>query len=442
MISSNNIALHASEFKANPLVNVFLGGLMDDVENTMNSIIQNAENATINVEIEAGRQLTIAIQNAKNAYQESLQMSVDKVETAIQDRLKQLDGMVQLFQAKNMELIKKMAQDVQLFINSLPFSKLNPQLKEASPKYVVLDSNSPDLRVNFSGNFPFSADPKYPPTLTFNNKPFKKIDSTTLNFIFEGPVDALFPKSTNAPTDKYAYSVGKLEIPWDNTENLPWYKRLLGYTDTKTYEYDILETALPLSPGRITAIYTSSQSGDPIRKRYVSATIHEDANHAYRKGKCGYSDVHRFSFNPDPEFKVILGTQALIVHPGAHGNHHEFIDGVSEMGVNARIEMDACSGKHMGIIDFHVEFDEIKPTTVEKIQQLPINLKWGESQVLPIKDANHGRLIKVVFASFDGLTNEFGTNTDLSNRYIKIYNQGDSLKLQAQPPADIALLKI
>lgn len=442
MISNNNFALHASEFNANPLVNAFLGGLMDDVENTMNSIIQNAENATINVEMEAGRQLAMAIQNAKNAYQESLQMTVDKVETAIQDRLKQLDGMVQTFQAKNMDFIKKMAQDVQIFINSLPFSKLNPQLKEASPKYVVVDSTSPNLRVNFSGNFPCSADPKYPPTLTFNNKPFMKIDSTTLSFTFEGSVDALFPNSTNSPTDKYAYSVGKLEIPWDNTENLPWYKRALGYTDTKTYEYNILENALPLSPGRITAIYTSSQNGDPIRKRYVSDTISENASHAYQKGRCGYSDVHRFTFNPDPGFKVILGTQVLRVHPGAHGNHHEFIDGVSEMGVNARIEMDVCSGKHMGIIDFHVEFDEIKPTTVEKIQQVPVNLKWGESQVLPIKDANNGRLIKVVFTSFDGLNNEFGTNTDLSNRFIKIYNQGDSLKLEAPPPADIALLKI
>ncbi len=451
----SSFELHPTEFDSNPIVSFFLDGLIKDVKDAMDSMIQKAENGVLEIEMEAGRQLT-----EKKTIQD-----VDKV---IKDKLLELEGMVQVFQARNQDLLKKMTSVVTQFLLTLPFANIQPQLREAFPKAIVRgayytavkaklnpksevdvvtpsksDSKSEvsdDVFLEFAGVFPFSSDPKFPPVFKINNKAFTLVDNTTQKLTFKGSAKDIFPDQT-IPDDRFAYAVGELQIPWDNTSNLSILWRALGYTDYRTYVYKDLVISLPASPGKLTAIYSDTKQGQPEVKKYIGMQINEDASHAYHKGHCAEDDIHKFSFSPETGFDFVVGTQGLSVAPGAHGRHYEKITNVTPDKIDVEIGMDRCSGKHMGIISFHVEAQQIKPTYNQVVRQEPVELKWGMQKVVPLQ--NDGNLVKLLYKAFDSADiYEFGPDTNLDNRYVKVIKKGDNLEITAIPPDDIAALKV
>ena len=121
--------------------------------------------------------------------------------------------------------------------------------------------------------------------------------------------------------------------------------------------------------------------------------------------------------------------------PGAHGNHRESITSVGPNRVDVQVTLDACSGKHMGIIDFCVKFKQIQLTTQDILTQKEVNLKWGDADVLPLVDSTGATLMQIEFNAYDGTRTVFGPVTDLtSSRYIKVMNQGSNLQIKAEIP--------
>lgn len=430
-------------FPTNALVSTVLDGLLKQVQNTMDAEIQNAHNSLIDAELFASQQITLAIDNAKNAYKDSLQFTIEKVNQKVLDDLNRIDGMVQEFQQKNAELLKGMSQKVQQFLNTLPFSNLQPQVTTTGPKYIVI-GDQPEINLSFDGNFPGSANTALKkPTLSFNGTPLELTNMTTQNMVFRAPVAKLFPSNPSSQT-LHTYTVGTLEMPFDNTPNLPWYKRVLGYTDTGVYSFRIMEQALPISPGTVTAVYTMDKQAEPEIKRYVSQEIHEDSTHVYSKGHCGYQDIHHYSFTPEEGYSFVLGTQQIArkIIPGhePHGNHYEKFLNVATQNLIVEYGGDRCSGKHMGIVTFTVQANQMKPRKTEVITQDQItDLRWGSSKVISINHPDKGRLFKLVFNAFDGSSTEFATGTDLTNKYIQVHNLGDKVQIKAVPPKDFGL---
>lgn len=440
--SDSNIPYYTNDVI--PTVGGYLDDLFDSVETSINAVIQTAENAILQAEVEAGLQIELAIAAAENAFKDIMQMTIDKVAQAVQDSLNQLNGMVEEFQQRNSDTLTDLTKKVQQYINSFPRSSKAPQVTTSGPNFVVLnsvipsDNNSSEVPLEppvdfiFNGNFPCSGNPAYPPTLEFRGTSLPLVNSTTQSLTFRAKASDIFPQSVE--TNNYAYEVGKLKLPFDDSASLSYWERIRGKKEkTTTYEYKVLETALPKSPGRITAIYSNTIAGEPIQKPFTSSSISTDGNAAYFKGRpCKMWDVHHYSFTPDEGFRFVKGSEVLKVHKGAHGNHYEKISSVQDNEIMTEVGLDACSGKHMGIVSFHVEAQEIQPTTVEVIHQEPINLNWGDSDVIQLNNSN-GRLIKIICALFDGSKIEFGTGTDLNNRYIQVRNEGASVKIQALP---------
>lgn len=429
-MNMNDIPLYPNSMGAMPTVGGYIGDLFDSVETAVNAMIQSATNAALELEIEAGEQLAIAIQNAENAYKDVLELTIDKVEQVVTDSLNQLDGMLEEFQARNQDFLNDVAQRVQVYINSLPRSSKAPQVIKSGPNCVVIDSDKPNF-FTFSGNFPCSADPAYPPKLEFNGVEAPLVNSTTTELTFCAKASDIFP---NGDINQYSYQVGRLKLPFDDSEKLSPADRRRGKKLTTTYEFKILETALPKSPGKITAIYSSIVAGNPIQKTFKSDPVtHYNGSDAYYKGRpCKAWDVHHMSFKPDEGFKFVKGSEVLVRSGGAHGNHYEKFFSTQESEIITEVGLDACSGKHMGDITYHIECQEIQPTKVEVIHQEPINLFWGNSSVLQLNNSN-GRLISIICALFDGSTVTFGPATDLTNRYITVRNEGTSVKIEALP---------
>ena len=63
-------------------------------------------------------------------------------------------------------------------------------------------------------------------------------------------------------------------------------------------------------------------------------------------------------------------------------------------------------------------------------------MKWNETKTLDMKTEG-GILNQIIFEAFDGVRYEFGTVTDLKNRYLKVYNQADKVQIAAIPPNDL-----
>lgn len=433
-ISNSSQTFHATQWESNPTVDLFLKGLSDDVETTVNSVIEAKDNNVMKELLGSSQNIAVAIANAKNVYADYMQMTVDKVEQTVQSKLQEVGNFVNILQQRNPDLLNDIVQRVNDYINSLPFSKIQPRLDSVTPQCIVLDSKA-EVKIDCQGFFPNSDDQKFTPSLSFRND-FKLISATKEKISFLGLVKDIFPQVPYV--DKYSYAVGNLKIPYDNTSNLLPNKE--GQTDIKTFEYRVLENALPMSPGKVTAIYTFCKDGTPVQKPYVSKTFHEDGWASFGRKGCSDWGTKNYTLNPDDGFQFIVGTQSLSVAKGAHGNHSQRITSASTNAINVQIRLDSCGGKHNGIIDWHVEANQIMPTIVMDSRQDLVNINWGETKEVPLNV--NGSLFKIAFSAFDGSYSEFGTEEDLSNRYIKVFNEGSKLRITAVLPDDMTMLKV
>lgn len=433
-VNNNNQPMHATEWGSNPTVEVFLKGLSNDVESTVSAVIDAQNNSVMRTMLDGGQNVAVAVANAKNAYYDYLQTTVSSVDNVAQGKLQEVQSFVGNLQSRDASLLNNIVQNVNDYVKSLPLINNQPRLDSVSPQYILLNSDK-DVVIECNGNFPISDDPNLAPSLTFRNT-FKLLNATKEKLSFVGKIQDIFPQVLSV--DKYSYAVGTLKVPFDNTPNLPWYA--IGKKDIKTFEYRILENALPMSPGKITALYTFTKEGTPVQQPFVSTTVHNDAWAMYGRGSCSHWNVKNYTINPHPGFQFIVGTQRLVLTSQAHGNHAQRISSATPSAITVTVSLDSCSGKHNGIIDWHVEANEIMHTTVEDYHQDLVSLNWGEEKEVPLE--SDGRYLQMSFAAFDGSYSEFGSGEDLSNRYIKVYNEGSKLKIVATSPDDMTLMKV
>ena len=84
------------------------------VQTAVNGVISTAEGALLEAEMEAGSQVALAMQNAKNAYAEMLDKTVDKVDKAVADNLSRINGMIEEFQERNEKFLHEATKKVHL----------------------------------------------------------------------------------------------------------------------------------------------------------------------------------------------------------------------------------------------------------------------------------------------------------------------------------------
>lgn len=403
-----------------PILGTVLDGLMDKINGSIQNAINGVTYSVLTMEVEAGKQVAIAIQNAKEAYADSLNLTVDKVSKAITDKIDQLTNMVQIVEDNNKALLAQAAADAQQLVNTLPFSKQQPQLTTIAPQYVAISSQADTVLVKFSGNFPWSADKRYPTSFTMNGQTCPIFSNTTQALIYTVPVSAF----TNTSLNKCAYVMGKLDVKWSNGWSWPLEK-------VSTAEYNTGIAVLPLSPGNITAYYSTSGL-KRVEKAYSSPTYSFNGNSWYPQR---WVNIPPFTVPPENGWKIDTSIQPrLVMHPGAHGNHTQNIISFDQNGVQVAVGLQCDSGHYMGIISFHIEFTEYQDQPTSTSRAEPITLKWGDSTMLQPQPGE--TIWKVHFSCFDGSENDFGP-ADTGNNYLRLINEGGTLRLIAQPPAQI-----
>lgn len=394
-------------------------GFLDRVDQSIQGAINSAEKAGENLIADAGREVYVAIENAKNAYKDSLKYTVDTLSKAVLLNLDAINSMVQDLESKNADLINKLVGQAQQLINSLPFASRQPQLTFVMPRYAAIGANSTAVHYKFSGNFVDASRDGYAPTFFLNDQPAYCVGHETQRLEFMVSVGAI----KDPAKDKNSYNIGTLNISWDNG----WI-----FSNKTSDQFKVYLGILPLSPGKFTVEYAKSNQVAQ-RKHHVSEKDKEWGDNDYGKGTSWVT--RKDTFYPDSGWQIDVNTVSdPILEPGAHGSHTQEVSKKTKDFVEVTVGLAVNDGKHMGRIEFHEEFDETQNQTVvsKRTQDLPMG--WGDSKVLESNDPSE-TFSKLSVTLFDGTQVEFaGSNSD--NAYVHVSNQNGKFVVSSIIPND------
>ncbi len=196
----------------NPLFSDVLGGFLDRVNQSVQQVIEEGRNAGTELEIEAGREIGLTIENVKNAFHSELKYTVDKVSEQASQALTRLEGVVDEFEKKEERALKELMGRAQQLANTLPFSNKMPQLRHIIPHCLIVSDKKETAIVHFDGNFPWAGKPGFEPKLAFGGESCSIVDNTTNRFSFSLPLEP-FRKSKKT---LFSYRTGQLTISWDD----------------------------------------------------------------------------------------------------------------------------------------------------------------------------------------------------------------------------------
>lgn len=407
------------------MANIILGSVLNSFMDSVNGVIQNAinraETAGENLLIEAGRQVGIAIQNAENAYVNSMNKTMDKVDETVIKGINQITSMVQDLQDRNEKALKEMGDRAQLLIDSLPWHDKQPKLMQVMPRYTVISTITKEIFFQFNGNFEFAGTKGFEPTLVFGDQKFQLAKSETKSLGFE-VINSVFEGSM----ERRSYVVGSLQIPWDDA---PWY---WPWSNKRVDTYKVWLGALPLSPGKITVEYKKAHE-ERRSQPHVSKSLHAEGHYPN-----DWTDRH-FTEMTTLGWQVVPSSSKFVVEkePGRdtpHGNWDKKIsEGIDR--IDCTVACGGWDGKHMGIVDFHLEYTEFQNVTVFSKRQVEITLKWGDSRILE-SDVEGEQFSKLTFVSFDDRIIDFA-GPDTSKPYIKLRDQGGKMVVSAEVPDEV-----
>lgn len=207
--------------------------------------------------VDAARQIHLAIQNVKNAYDNSLKLTMGRLDNTSKKNVEQLQEMVEILQNESIKnllqetgrekekLFTSLAKQAEQLIDSLPVAGHRPLLTRVTPRYIAIGDTSQEATIQFIGNFVDATKEGYEASLVLDGHTFAPVHSTEKELAFKIPFKL-------AQMHEFIYRQGELKVQW---ENGAWYN-LWG--DKKVSEYKVWLGALPLSPGTITAFYTTT----------------------------------------------------------------------------------------------------------------------------------------------------------------------------------------
>lgn len=380
---------------------VAFGVLLNRLTDQLQQVIEAARNAGLSLEIEAGRQANLAIENAKNAYAASLDLTMDRVDASAKKTLDQLSSMVNDISNNAFGNLDQITLRAQQIVNSLPFRKHQPQLTAVKPRFVVPAAQPYPVVVNIGGNFEFASRAGFTPSLEVRGQTFIASENTTQSLKFVIPVTAVFPQGSSGDTKKFSYAVATLKAPWQ--EGTVFKRR-------REDQYKILIGALPESPGKVVLRCTTTHKETRFQS-FESPEFYQSS------GSDGANDDHKdvpYDVVPRTGWHVVRNSVAFNTKPGTEGDWGRTF--VSDAGdhVTYRVTTIHHGLGTSGRVRFTISFRESQEYDVPDVREEEVALKWGDSM-----DRSCVGTARIIFDGFDGSHAEF-PGPDLNNPFLKI----------------------
>lgn len=397
-----------------------LNHLMDQVQQA----IEAARNAGLTIELEAGREAAIAIQNAQNAYASDLNLTMDRVDNTTRRTVDQLNTLVTDVSRNAFSNLNDVAGRVQQIVNSLPFRDHQPQLTRVSPRFVVPAINTYPAVIHLNGNFEAASEPGYAPKLQIGDKAYDTSYSSTQELQFAVPVSELF---SGALDSKFNFTTVTATVPWKACSvKFIW----CWSTKKEMNTYKLFLGALPASPGKLTLQWQSTHSQRNTKQIHTNeiyqTSASDGANHDHK-------DVP-YQLRPEPGWHILQGSSRLDESPGStEGDRSEtFISDAGDV-----VEYHVTTIHHgigtAGRVHFTIYATEYQDVSVaDPINTTDYSLKWGDSKAIN----QNGGTWTMLFDAFDGSHSEF-TGADQNNRFVQIRNSGGSYTVGTADPATL-----
>jgi len=414
------LLLGATPARADPTLGFVISQLMDQAQQT----IEQARNAGLTLEMEAGRQVYLTLGQAQAAYTQSLDHTVDKVDDATRRNIAQLTTAVQGLRNHTFNDLRTLTGQLQVVVQSLPFREHQPQLATVSPHFAVPSLKAPALVFRFSGSFEFAGRQGFIPTLRIGQHTASADTATTQELKFLVPSEVV---ARLANTSRVVFIKAELTVPWQE-------KHLLS-TERLKDRYPILLGLLPSTPGRIT-IEQSYPVHEALPKHY------KGPNHHLSSQREGGNDDHkdvRSSDVADPG--CVINRDSVRLIGSGHGDQSYGLIAIDPSQVISTATTIHHPMGESGVNDYWIEFDEQCPST--RLQKDPpivvndgtaANLRWGDQRTYDLQpEAKY----KIVFDSFDGQHAEYTRPQNHPQGLLRVGEGARQLELSTADPASL-----
>ena len=396
--------------------------VFDQIEASLNALINNARNAGLELELVLGAQIAAELALARQQFKTELDYQRQQWSA---EAARLVDNLTQsVAQLTNHALAQ--AQDLinqaQLIALSLPFADDTPHIRAFSP---IISFRPPpgveDLVYSVAGVFPdFGRDPKYTPTLTLDTKdvngnalpPIAASAGTALSAVFHVPSQSLiFPNNALRTIRAHV--------------NVRYRKRcaLLLHCDSQA-SFPQLIGLLPQSPGNLHLAF-SVTTEVYVSKLTTSYVLHQDA--------AGGDDLdHRQTITPTPGYEVLPNSVQIRVLVsdgdwGLNGNCSTTTAACWRIKtVQHHCAWFVCPQGHDGSVNFQLTFYERKLTTETQSGQKDLPIEWNQTSLYTFP-TNGAMTWTGTYTDFNNHPVQFGSsNTGVASPYLKATNISDT----------------
>jgi hypothetical protein len=373
---------------------------------------------TLSLEMEAGLQVRLAIENCKNAYADSLDLTIDKLSSEMQTTLEMIKQLVDDLMTPQVEVLEGVADRVENLIMRLPLVDKSPSVLRSTPRFIAPSTVNNVVLVRFFGHFP--KDQNIKATFTMDGHTFSA----------EGGVKEILckvPSKHFYPNDEQLLSRSSLvEGELVLTRDVGWL-----FSSIITNKYKIWIVRLPSSPGEVSVEYVKKTS-IPKTKPFVSQEFFQSSG---EKGG-GLTILNReYAVHAEDGWEVLKGSSRLIeIEKRPKHYLYSFVRDDKEKVIYQVTTTHVPKKGDSGQIRFKIEFTQQKMVETEQPISEPLSLKWKETKVI---DETDRKLKKVVFTAFDGTRYEMA-GASSNNPFIKIRNQRGQLVLEVVAPESLS----
>ena len=403
------------------VLNSLADKIFDGIQKTIESqrlayitVANDIHDSGISLQIEAGRQVRLAIESFKNSYADSLELTVDKVSIEAQKNLATIAQLVEEFLNPKGRALIEISERVEKLILRLPFVDKTPYLRKTTPSFVAFSENSLVI-IRFVGHFPKDQ----ATTATFNVGQQTFTPSGDENqLICQVPNSILCAEKVNVA----ALAEGELK--------LTWLKSGLITSSPQTNTYKIWIGVLPATPGTFKIIYKQPTT-KPETKEFLSNEFFQSSGS--KGGNLTILDKE-YAVPPEDGWKIVRGSSQLdVIEKRPKNTLYSFVSDDRDRVIYKVTTTHVNHKGDSGQIKFRIKFNQMRDLPIEGEKEEDCELKWGESRVL------ENGFKKVVFDAFDHRRFEMsGISSD--NPFIKIRNQGGKHVLCAVEAGEISFL--
>lgn len=391
------------------------GSILDDMSNQVNLFIQHAQSAGLILEVNGGAQVLNLITQAKDAYKESLNTTINTMTGEQQKLVSDINGVFEKVQGG----VTDIAGQIETIVNTaVPFEKF-PQVRTYNGT-IIAPNDSSNIFVQLKGNFYDIANTGYEAVLKIGNKNYKSILKTTPEIRFSIPAFEF-----SAAKNKIDYKPFTIDINYKK-------KSFLIFSSKKVATFNLYFVVLPEKFGTYT-LETKKlvNSNDSVWTQCgpYDWNTHDNNDHDETLG-CSVTPGWTIQ-NDSVWVEFTRKENQEGVDWFNRGNASTSTAALWHFYATTRHKTFGVPTGNYGGVTVNIHYKQYKPSQAIKTITTPEEpIQWGDEKVLFIEPGLTSW--KLSFKQFDGKIKEIASSNQQSP-YIKVSTSGNQLELKLAP---------